>query len=121
MKTDKVIYWAATGLLCALMLFSASMYLTDTEAVKELFVSLGHPAYIVIPLAIAKILGVITILTKPSKLLKEWAYAGLFFDMVLAASAHFAVSDGQENGALLGLVLLVVSRIYDEKVFVYHT
>ena len=82
MNTDKIIYWAATGLLCLLMTFSASMYFMDTETVQKMFVNWGYPAYIVIPLAIAKILGVITLLTKPSKMLKEWAYAGFFFDMV---------------------------------------
>ena len=118
MKMDKIIYWASTGLLCALMAFSASMYFADTEEIQKAFVSWGHPAYIVIPLAIAKILGVIAILTKQSNFLKEWAYAGFFFDMVLAGAAHWHANDGGETVALLGLVFLVVSRIYDKKVFV---
>lgn len=120
MNIDKLIYWLSTGLLCTLMILSASMYLTDTENAQKMFDSLGYPAYIVIPFGIAKILGVIAILTKQSTLLKEWAYAGFFFDMVLAAYSHIQVSDGQEMPAILGLVFLLVSRIYDKRVFVYH-
>jgi len=120
MKIDKIIYWESTALICTLMTFSASIYFTDTENIQAAFESWSYPAYIVIPLATAKILGVIAILSKQSKLLKEWAYSGFFFDMTLAATAHIQVGDGQEMPALIGLVLLVISRIYDGKVFVYH-
>lgn len=120
MKIDKTIYWVSTALLCALMAFSASMYFTDTENIKAAFVGWNYPAYIVIPLAIAKVLGIIAILTKQSQLLKEWAYAGFFFDVILAGAAHLQAGDGEHIGAVIGLVLVIVSRIYDSKVFVYH-
>ena len=56
--------------------------------VKGFFESFNYPTYIVIPLAVAKILGVIMILWRYSKWLTEWAYAGFFFDLVLASFAH---------------------------------
>ncbi len=116
MKTNKIIYWVTTGLMCALMLMSASMYFMNTEEIQKAFLGWGYPAYIVIPLAIAKILGIVAILTKKSTLLKEWAYAGFFFDMVLAAVAHLDAGDGQYIGAIGGIVLLVVSRFYENKI-----
>lgn len=85
--------------------------------VAETFQQLGYPSYIIYPLAIAKILAVVAILTKKSALLKEWAYAGMFFDFVLATSAHIAVQDGEYLPAALAIVALIVSRIYDQKVF----
>ena len=84
MKRDKIIYWIATGLLSLMMLFSAGMYFFNHEEVVQVFTTLGYPAYIVYPLALAKVLGLIAILTKKSQVLKEWAYAGFFFDFVLA-------------------------------------
>lgn len=113
----KIIYWVATGLMCLLMLVSASFYVFGHEQVVPIFLSLGYPAYIIYPLAIAKILGVIAIITGRSRFLKEWAYAGFFFDFVLAASAHLNAGDGGYLTALVALVLLGVSRFtWDDKV-----
>lgn len=117
MKRDKIIYWIATGLLCLMMLFSAGMYFFNHEEVVQVFATLGYPAYIVYPLAIAKILGLLAILTKRSQVLKEWAYAGFFFDFVLALAAHLQAGDGEFGGAAVAIVLLFVSYAYDKKVF----
>lgn len=94
MKLMQSIYWISTGLLCALMLFSAGMYFVNTEQVKDVFLSFGYPTYIVIPLAIAKVAGVVTILWRKKRWLTEWAYAGFFFDLVLATAAHYYAGDG---------------------------
>jgi DoxX-like family len=117
MKAKKIIYWIATGLLCLMMLGSAGMYIFNHQAVLEIFKTLGFPAYIVYPLAVAKILGVIAILSKQSKTLKEWAYAGFFFDFLLAASAHVNLGDGEFIPSVVALVLLLVSYFFDKKVF----
>lgn len=115
---NKIIYWIATGLLSTLMLMSASMYFFKYEMVSQTFLNLGFPVYIIYPLAIAKLLGVIAILTKKSKTLKEWAYAGFFFDFLLALSAHWVINDGEFVPAFVAIVLLIVSYRYDKKVFV---
>jgi hypothetical protein len=117
MKIQKIVYWIATGLLCALMLFAAGNYIFQHETIKEVFTKLGYPAYIVYPLAIAKILGVIAILTKKSKTLKEWAYAGFFFNFILALSAHIATKDGEFAPALVALILLLISYALDKRLY----
>ncbi len=117
MKRDRIIYWIATGLLCALALMSAGMYFFNYEMVSATFTKLGFPTYIIYPLAVAKILGVIAILTKQSRFPKEWAYAGFFYDFVLAFSAHLAIGDGEHLPAGVAIVLLILSYIYDRKVF----
>jgi len=116
-KRNKIIYWIATGLLSALMLMSASMYIFNYEMVSQTFMTLGYPTYVIYPLAFAKILGLIAILTRKSRLLKEWAYAGFFFDFVLALSAHIAINDGEFAPAFVAILLLIVSYRYDKKVF----
>ncbi len=117
MKIYKIIYWIATVLLCLLMLMSAGMYILNHQFVAEIFVKLGYPTYIVYPLAIAKILGITAILTKISPTLKEWAYAGFFYDFVLAMAAHLNAGDGGFVTPLIALVLLFVSYISDKMIY----
>ena len=114
-KTKKIIYWISTTLMCIIFLFSASMYLIKPDMVKGLFEMLGHPSYLVYPLAFAKILGVIAVLSNKSKMLKEWAYAGFFFDAVLAVAAHISLNDGGELLSIAAAVLVVISRAFWKK------
>ena len=109
MNSVKWVYRISTGLLSVLMLMSAGMYLFNHAAVSKTFTTLGYPTYIIYPLAIAKILGLIAIWTNWSKPLKEWAYAGFFFDFVLAFSAHLMFGDGEYAPAIIAIVLLFTS------------
>lgn len=115
MKKFKIIYWISTGLLSALMLLSAGMYIFNNAEVSKIFETLGYPAYIVYPLAIAKILGLVAIWTGKSKMLKEWAYAGFFYDFVLAFFAHVMVGDGGFAPAMVALLLLATSYFTGKK------
>jgi len=62
------------------------------------------------------LLAIVAIVTKKSKPLKEWAYAGLFFDALLALSAHLMVNDGGQITAIVALIAIVVSRFMDNKI-----
>ena len=115
-KQDKIIYWTSTGLLTALMLLSAGMYFVQHDMVSATFTKLGFPTYIIYPLAIAKILGLIALWTRKSEMLKEWAYAGFFFDFVLALSAHLNIGDGEFLPSIIALILLVVSYIFEKRI-----
>ena len=116
MKYAKIIYWITTVMLCGIMLFSAIMYFTKYEMVKGFFEHLGHPTYIIYPLAVLKILGVIAILSRKVDWLKEWAYAGFFFDMALATAAHHFAGDGL-GLSVIGIVLLIISYSLEKRVF----
>ena len=117
MKKDKWIYYIATGLLSANMLLSAGMYVFRHQYILELFTKFGYPTYIIYPLAAAKILGLIAIWSKKSDLLKYLAYAGFFFDFILAFFAHAMVGDPEWAGAVMAMVFLVTSFVYDRKLF----
>jgi hypothetical protein len=117
MNKEKTIYWAATGLLSAQMIMAASMYVLNTDMVAGVFGTLGFPVFIIYPLALAKFLGVVAILFKKSDTLKEWAYAGFFFNFLLAIGAHAAVNDGEFIPALVVLALLGVSYKMDKKLY----
>ena len=115
MKTNKIVYYVATGLLTVLMLFSVSMYLFKNADIQQVFTSFGYPTYIIYPLAIAKLLGLFAIWNPKFTVIKEWAYAGFFFNFVLAFFAHFMIGDGEQMGAIIALVLVITSYIFYKK------
>lgn len=115
MKTKKIVYWITTILLSAMMLYSASMYFMETDMIKQFFKTFNYPTYIVYPLAVLKILGVIMILWRKSDWLTEWAYAGFFFDVVLAFFAHYFAKD-DVIFTLVGLILILLSYFFGKVV-----
>ncbi|MDA0714778.1 MAG: DoxX family protein, partial [Bacteroidetes bacterium] len=62
-----------------------------------------------------KILGVTAVLTKVSPLLKEWAYAGFFFDSLLTFTSHHIAADGQGVMAAIALLSVIASRYFDSR------
>lgn len=116
-KTFKIIYYAVTGLLSVMMVMSAFMYFTNTEEVGNSFVSLGYPATLVVPLGIAKLLGLVAIWTRRSSLLKELAYLGFAINFTLALFAHISAQDGDFIAPIIALVLLAASYFLDKKAF----
>ena len=118
MKTNKIIYWISTSIMCLVFLLSAGMYLFNYERASGFFIHLGFPTWLIYPLAILKIAAVIAILTKKSKFLKELAYAGFLFDAILALAAHNIAGDGESMLSVIAVVSIIVSWIYDRKVFI---
>ena len=116
MKVYKILYYIATALMSLIFLFSAHMYLTKYDMVTGFFEHLGFPIWMIYPLAILKILGVIAVWVKKPKFLVEWAYAGFFFDAVAAYFAH-GITDGQWTSlALIAVIATILSRVLLEKI-----
>ncbi len=116
MKGDKIIYYIATGLLTAVMLFSVSMYFFKHEDISQAFESFGYPTYLIYPYAIVKLLGLVALWTPSFKALKEWAYAGFLYAFVLAFFAHYMIGDGQQVTAVVALIALIVSYIFYKRI-----
>jgi uncharacterized membrane protein YphA (DoxX/SURF4 family) len=103
MKKINIAYWICTLSFAALMLFSAiGDAMLSAEAVKFM-TSLGYPNYFTQFIGIAKILGVIGILLPISPRLKEWAYAGLFFDLIGATYSVIAVFGFNITNLFMGI------------------
>jgi hypothetical protein len=85
------------------------MYLTMGDQVRQSLVGLGYPAYLREVLITVKILGVVAILSRVSVPLSDLAYAGMFYHLLLAFSAHIAAGDGGFMPAILGIFALTVS------------
>jgi len=117
MKVPNIIYWVSTAFMCLIFLFSAYNYFFNYEMIVGFFEGFGFPVWLIYPLAVAKILGVIAILSNASSFLKEWAYAGFFFNSVLALSAHLMAQDGGYLFSGAALLFLIISRIYSNRIF----
>lgn len=109
MTKGKIVYWVSTGLLCLIYAAGAAMYIAQRPMVEEGFVHFGYPAYLVTVLIVAKIAAPLAILSRVSVKLSDLAYAGMFFHLLLAISAHLNVADGGQFPALAALALLIVS------------
>lgn len=113
-KTNKIIYWVATIWLSLGMLSTGAVQLIkakEGQGGADMITHLGYPLYLLTLLGIWKILGVVVILVPKFPLVKEWAYAGLFFVMTGAIFSHIATGDPftATLPALLLIVLLVAS------------
>jgi len=113
MKTLKITHWITTGLVVAGMLLSAYAYLFN-PVIKTGFVHLGFPDWFRVELAVAKLLGALTlgIPIIPSRV-KEWVYAGFFINFFSALLAHMETGDPVFNkiAPLFLLALLVTSYV----------
>jgi hypothetical protein len=123
-RRNKIIYWVSTLWLALGMLSTGAVQLfkgrTGAGGLDSI-THLGYPVYLLTMLGIWKILGVVAILIPRFPLLKEWAYAGLFFAMTGAIFSHIAVGNPAQEifPSLLLLILTVVSwysRPADRKV-----
>ncbi|MFO7256831.1 MAG: DoxX family protein [Bacteroidota bacterium] len=99
MKKLNILYWIFTVLFALFMLMSGVTNALVTEDSVMLIVdTLGYPRYFVAFIGVAKIIGAIGVLVPGiPRWLKEWAYAGLFFDLIgatysLIAAAGFDAS-----------------------------
>ncbi|HLF46850.1 MAG TPA: DoxX family protein [Chitinophagaceae bacterium] len=107
-KTINLLYWIFTFLFAGLMAFSAiPNLLTNEDSVKFMHDLLGYPVYIIPFIGAAKLLGVIAILIPGLKKIKEWAYAGLFFDLAGAIYSNIAVAKGVDPMMFTMLVWIV--------------
>ena len=117
MNKLKIGYWVSTSLLCLFFFAGALMYLFNYPRASGFFVNLGFPTWVIYPLAVAKILGVVAVISRRSLFLKELAYAGFFYDALLALAAHLVVHDGEQGPAIVALALVAISWRLDRKAF----
>jgi uncharacterized membrane protein YphA (DoxX/SURF4 family) len=86
-------YWVTTGLIAAALLFGGAVDVAHPPSAVAFLAHLGYPAYFAILIGTWKVLGGIALLAPRWPRLKEWAYAGVFFDLTGAAISHAASGD----------------------------
>ncbi|NUM80074.1 DoxX family protein [bacterium] len=110
-KRNKIIYWITTLWLALGMTSTGIVQLIQMQEEVDMMARLGYPMYFLTIIGIWKLLGVAALLSPKFPLLKEWAYAGFFFNITGAVFSHIASGDGAKDlfGPMLLLVLIVVS------------
>ena len=108
-KVRTVGYWAATGLVAFGFAMGGAMDLAHPAALTADMARLGYPAYFMTILGAWKVLGALAIVAPRGARLKEWAYAGMVFDLTGAAFSHMSSGDGPSKWVaplvLLGFVV----------------
>ena len=92
-KRKLIWYWIITGLLSFCIFFGGLTQALQLKETVQGFKPLGYPTYFISLIGVWKMLGVIAILVPKFRLLKEWAYAGIFFTMTGAVISHIASDD----------------------------
>jgi uncharacterized membrane protein YphA (DoxX/SURF4 family) len=118
MKKTNLTYWILTGLAAAMILLSSiPNILSVPDAVALVVNHLGYPAYFLPMIGVAKLFGAVAILIPGFPRIKEWAYAGLIYD--LSAAIYSAISVGDPAGKwlpiLVPIILLASSYVFHHK------
>jgi len=91
-KAKTVAYWATTGVLVFCMT-GGIFELLGVKMTVDGIMRLGYPAYIIPALGLGKVLAMLALLWPGLPRLKEWAYAGILFNMLGAFISHIACHD----------------------------
>jgi hypothetical protein len=111
-KDSKTLYWIVTGLAAAFMLLASVPDVLQVPQAVSIFSHLGYPAYLLPFLGTAKTLGVVAMVVPGLQRLKEWAFAGLVFDLIGALYSHLSVGDPPSVWMLPVIGLVLVSAAY---------
>ncbi|MDP4130288.1 MAG: DoxX family protein [Bacteroidota bacterium] len=117
MKKTNIAYWIFTILTAILFgMGIVSSIRLSPDSVALIVTHLGYPSYILPFLGVAKLLGVIAILVPGFPKIKEWAYAGLTFDLAGATYSSIAVGDPVKNWTFFLLFFIMIAGSY----YFYH-
>ena len=86
-------YWATTAFLVFNILSGGLAELAQRSDNVDGMRLLGYPIYFMLILGVWKVLGSIALLVPRFPRLKEWAYAGIIFNMTGAAISHAVSGD----------------------------
>ena len=106
-KPRSIGYWGTTGLVATVLLAGGGAQLAAMPETTAGIRELGYPLYLLNILGVWKVLGAAALLAPRLPRLKEWAYAGVVFDLTGAAASHFFSSDAA--GGVTPLVLLLLA------------
>lgn len=118
-KFSKTVYY--TGAILISLWFGASgiCELTKNPVVWDITVKLGYPPHFIYILGVAKISGIIVLLI-PNRLLrlKEWVFAGIFFDIIFAFLSKIAVLGFPATvDAIIAFTIISVTYVQYRKLY----
>jgi len=119
LKTTKTIYWTGAALTSLWFGTSGVFELTKNPIVWNITLQLGYPAHFIYILGVAKLSGVAVLLT-PNRLLrlKEWVFAGVFFDIVFAFFSKLSVFGfPATTDAIIAFTMVTITYVMFRKLY----
>ena len=89
-RRQMIAYWASTALVIFELVLGGVWDILRVPQARVLIEHLGYPTYFLIILGIWKLLGAVALVIPKFPRLKEWAYAGVIFDLTGAVASLFA-------------------------------
>jgi uncharacterized membrane protein YphA (DoxX/SURF4 family) len=117
-KTIRILYWGITGVFSLLLLMAGITEAMQHESGLEIMRHLGYPAHVLIVVGVGKILAAVALVQGRFRTVKEWAYAGLTFNLIGAcvARAYGGDSIGLILSPLIFLSVMFLSYLLWKKV-----
>lgn len=110
MKTKTIIYWTTTAIIVFELPVGGVWDLAHQRHVVETVTRLGYPTYLLAILGIWKLLGAVALIAPRFPRLKEWAYAGIIFEMTGAGASHAASGESALN-LIVPMLLTILTFI----------
>lgn len=85
-----IAYWVTTALVVFELALGGVWDILRVPQVRALIERLGYPSYFLVILGIWKLLGAVALAIPRFPRLKEWAYAGVLFDLTGAVASQLA-------------------------------
>lgn len=108
MKLKLIGYWVATAFFALQILVVAITELKGSNQILQIRIHEGYPAYVLTLLGVWKLLGILALLVPRFPRLKEWAYAGFFFDLTGAAVSGIASGGAGDPGSTIGIPITLL-------------
>jgi uncharacterized membrane protein YphA (DoxX/SURF4 family) len=89
-RRNVIVYWVTTALVVFELTMGGAWDVLRVPQVRGLIERLGYPPYFLVILGTWKLLGAAALVIPRFPRLKEWAYAGVFFDLTGAVVSLFA-------------------------------
>jgi hypothetical protein len=99
-KMLSILYWIFTIVFALLVFLDGIGGVTRQQAGIDALTHLGYPVYLLSIAGVARLLAVAALLQTKFKVIKEWAFAGIAINYVLAFASRAFVNDS------FGLVIL---------------
>ncbi|WP_443947073.1 DoxX family protein [Pedobacter sp. AW1-32] len=119
LKSTKTIYWIGTALTSLWFGTSGICELTKNKLVWDITLQLGYPPYFIYVLGVAKLAGIIVLLI-PNRLLrlKEWVFAGIFFDIIFAFFSKLIVIGLLETiDAIVAFLIVIATYLMFRRIY----
>lgn len=101
-----IVYWVTTSLVVFELTLGGAWDVLRVPQARELIERLGYPPYFLLILGTWKLLGAVALVIPRFPRLKEWAYAGVLFDLTGAVASLFA--SGLMNAGAMAYPILMI-------------